>query len=64
MTVEIRRNDDGTVDEVVAENCSVHIEQMNNTDWWMQIGSEVFWFSHVKINGKWNVVLKHTETRS
>lgn len=33
--VEIRRNDDGTLDEVVAPN--LHLEQMDNNHWWMAI---------------------------
>ena len=33
---EVRRNDDGTVDEIVA-NGMVHIEQMDDDHWWMAI---------------------------
>ena len=34
---EVRLNDDGTVDEVVAKNVGVHVEQMDNGHWWMSI---------------------------
>jgi hypothetical protein len=58
VTVEIRRNEDGSVDEIVAKGCDVHIEQMTDRQWWMQIGNEVFWLtSHTPTE------LSHTETR-
>ena len=37
-TFEIRRNDDGSLDEVVA--CKprfVHLEQMDTDEWWLRI---------------------------
>ncbi len=36
---EIRRNDDGTLDEVVARDAVVHLEQMDDDHWWMCIES-------------------------
>ena len=36
-TLEIRRNDDGTLDEIVATGASVHLEQMGGNHWWMSI---------------------------
>ena len=34
--VEIRRNTDGTLDEIVANNIAqIHVEQMDNRHWWM-----------------------------
>jgi hypothetical protein len=36
---EIRRNDDGTVDEVVTEH--VHVEQMADGEWWIGIYTSV-----------------------
>lgn len=36
---EIRRNGDGTLDEVVASGCDFHLEQLGNGDWWMSITS-------------------------
>lgn len=56
--VEIRRNDDGSIDEIVAKGCDVHIEQMNFQTWWMQIGREVFSITAVK-----RIEIEHTETR-
>lgn len=56
--VDIRWNDDGSVDEIVAKGCDVHIEQTDSKHFWMQIGNEVFWFSSRGIIG-----LAHTETR-
>jgi hypothetical protein len=35
--IEIRSNDDGTLDEVVARGCDFHLEQMDDTCWWMGI---------------------------
>lgn len=35
--IEIRKDDDGALDEVCAQNCRVHLERMNETDWWMEI---------------------------
>ena len=37
QTLEIRRNDDGTLDEIVATGASVHLEQMGGNHWWMSI---------------------------
>ncbi len=34
---EIRTNPDGSLDEVVAENCSFHLEQMDVDHWWMAV---------------------------
>lgn len=35
MTLEIRRNPDGTIDEIVSARCSVHIEQMDGARWFI-----------------------------
>ncbi len=35
--IEVRRRDDGTLDEIVAINCFVHLEQMNDTHYWLGI---------------------------
>lgn len=41
MTAEIRRNDDGTVDEVVAtQPQSVQLEQMDDDQWFLDITLE------------------------
>lgn len=33
--VEVRTNDDGTLDEVIARDCYVHIEQLSASSWWI-----------------------------
>jgi hypothetical protein len=33
----VRRNHDDTLDEIVASDCSVHLEQMHTSSWWMLI---------------------------
>ena len=35
-SIEIRTND-GRLDEVVAQNCQFHLEQMDDGHWWMEI---------------------------
>lgn len=62
--VEIRRNPDGSIDEIVAPNCFVHIEQMDRDRWFMSLdppdGSQWrFWFGSK--NGKAEVVFRHDE---
>lgn len=37
--IEIRRNDDGSLDEVVAQNVFVHLEQMADNSWWMGVST-------------------------
>lgn len=61
--VEIRRNDDGSVDEIVAKGCDVHIEQMDAPHWFMQIGQETFSIWCVRAKGRWSVEISHIETR-
>lgn len=34
---EVRTNDDGTLDEVVASGVDLHIEQLSANQWWMGI---------------------------
>jgi hypothetical protein len=36
---EIRRNPDGTLDEIVASGCEFHLEHMSAGQWWMSIRS-------------------------
>lgn len=33
--VVIRRNDDGTLDEVIVQECHAHVEQMADNSWWL-----------------------------
>lgn len=37
--IEIRRNADGTLDEVVANDVFVHLEQMVENSWWMGVST-------------------------
>ena len=62
--VEIRKNPDGSIDEVVAKNCTIHVEQMSSDGWYMGIDGEdgsywQFWFGSK--NRKSHVEFRHTE---
>jgi hypothetical protein len=35
MPVEIRKNPDGSIDEIVAKGCDLHIEQMDRYTWYI-----------------------------
>lgn len=35
--LEVRRNDDGSLDEVVCDGAYVHLEQMDYNHWWMAV---------------------------
>ncbi|HUP62429.1 MAG TPA: hypothetical protein VNA69_18635 [Thermoanaerobaculia bacterium] len=37
--IEIRRNADGSLDEVVATNVNVHVEQMAENAWWVGVSA-------------------------
>jgi hypothetical protein len=37
--IEIRRNADGTLDEIVANDVAVHLEQMAENFWWMGVST-------------------------
>lgn len=63
--VEIRPNDDGSIDEIVARGCDLHIEQMSADGWFMGIEANdgsywQFWFGAK--NRKAHVEFRHTET--
>lgn len=63
--VEIRANDDGSIDEIVAHGCGLHIEQMSADGWFMGIDASdgsywQFWFGSK--NRKAHVEFRHTET--
>ncbi len=52
---EVRPNDDGTLDEIVATGVDLHIEQLSDNQWWIGItkGDEsqrvVFWTDRAHI---------------
>lgn len=62
--VEIRRNPDQSIDEVIAHGCNLHIEQMSNDGWYMGLQASdgsywQFWFGSK--NRRSHVEFRHTE---
>lgn len=62
--VEIRKNPDGSIDEIVAKDCAIHVEQMDNSGWYMGIDGPdgsywQFWFGAK--NRRSHVEFRHTE---
>lgn len=63
--VEIRKNDDGSIDEIVSDRIkSLHIEQMTDDGWFMGIQASdgsywQFWFGAK--NRRSHVEFRHTE---
>ena len=62
--VEIRRNDDESIDEIIVRGGLVHIEQMSNDGWFMGVNAPdgsywQFWFGAK--NRKSHVEFRHTE---
>lgn len=54
---EIGLNDDGTLDEIIAFNAYVHLEQMDDSVWWMAIEQDgktihVHFWSKTKIDAR------------
>jgi len=35
--MDVRKDDDGELDEIVARNCTVHLEKMDDKQWCLQI---------------------------
>jgi len=63
--VVVRKNDDGTIDEVVAGGCDIHLEQMSGDSFY--IGIKAFDGSYWQFwlgarNGRSLVDVTHTET--
>jgi hypothetical protein len=63
--VEIRRNDDQSIDEIIIRGCDVHIEQMTDDGWFMGVKTKdgsywQFWFGAK--NRKAHVEFRHVET--
>lgn len=64
VPVEIRRNPDQSIDEICIDGGNVHIEQMDNADWFMGVEAKdgsywQFWFGAK--NRKSHVEFRHTE---
>ena len=53
--IEIRRNPDGSLDEIVAPG--FHLEQMSDTHWWMEIGEGL----HVHLYAKRGTIRANVE---
>jgi len=63
MSVEIRKNDDGSIDEVIANGCAIHLEQMDKNAWYLGIDASdgSHWQFWMGANGNCHVVVRHTE---
>lgn len=63
MSVEIRKNDDGSIDEVIANGCAIHLEQMDKNAWYLGIDASdgSHWQFWMGANGNCRVVVRHTE---
>ena len=62
--IEIRRNSDGSIDEIVAQGCDLQIEQMTDDGWSMEITfpSGDLWLFHIGAkNGRSHVNVELTE---
>ena len=64
MTVEVRRNPDQSIDEIIINGGNVHIEQMSDDGWFMGVDMPngdywQFWFGAK--NRKSHVEFRHTE---
>ncbi len=62
--VEIRKNDDGSIDEIIAEGCDLHIEQMTGHGWYIGITGKdgsywQFWLGAKNL--KSHVEVRHAE---
>jgi hypothetical protein len=63
--IEIRSNPDESIDEIIAHGCTLHIERMSDSEWWMEIGAADGSYRHFWIgakNGRSYVDLRLTET--
>jgi len=46
--VEIRLNEDGTLDELVGRGADAHLEQMSGKGWWLIIGNVAVYLGSTK----------------
>lgn len=37
MPIDIRRNDDGSLDEIAAPSATIHLERLDDNHWWLRI---------------------------
>lgn len=64
-SIEIRPDDKGAIDEIVAKRCDVHVERMSDSGWFMGLTAangdyHQFWFGAANVKTK--VEFRHTET--
>ena len=60
MIKRINYNDDGSIDEIVAGESFIHIEQMDDCSYFLSIDGERFWiFSELDGNSEFCVKLEH-----
>lgn len=56
MNIEIRNNEDGTLDEIILKvdgECIFHLEQMSDKTWWMGLGSPTLGdYKHCTLHSK------------
>ena len=50
--IDIRKNEDGSLDEVVATDCGFHLEQMDDGYWWIGITLQDGSTYHINISLK------------
>src|SRR3990167_6738076 len=62
--MDIRKDDDGKLDEIVARNCTVHLERIDERDYWMAICSHDGKELHVNFLACKNVTVTLTTQRS
>ncbi len=55
-TFQVRLDDDGTVDEIIASNVRVHLERMDDGCVWVQIGPDLSFF--LTTRGKLGLVVQ------
>ncbi len=64
-SVEVRKNPDGSIDEIVAKNCDLHIEQMSTDGWYvgLDLPDGSYWQFWIGArNYRSAVDVRHTET--
>ena len=64
-SIEIRPDDKGAIDEIVAKSCDVHVERMSDSGWFMGLTAangdyHQFWFGAANVKTK--VEFRRTET--
>lgn len=59
-TSEVRRLPDGSIDEILAINVNVHLEQMDDGFWWMGITHSDGTVDHICLTTKRNAKVTAT----